>query len=263
MVPLAESAADALAGEASVEVLDIRTLKPLDEASLLASVAKTGRAVLIQEAPRTCGYAAEIAAILAEKAIYDLRGPVLRVTGYDVPYPTGRSRMRTCPRSSASSMRPGACSRRDHGRLARARRAAHGARPGRGGRNSLRARGTQLGVAYELRYELEPEVLRVEVVGERSLDVELGGLDCFDLGNSPLFNSLPVLRDGLLYRRRGARLRHALGLGARARDPRGAAALRAARRRDGPVQLGGLRRRDQVRRGRARRPLRGLAERLA
>jgi pyruvate/2-oxoglutarate/acetoin dehydrogenase E1 component len=87
MVPLAESAADALSEEASVEVLDIRTLKPLDEESLLASVAKTGRAVLIQEAPRTCGYAAEIAAVLAEKAIFDLRGPVVRVTGYDVPYP--------------------------------------------------------------------------------------------------------------------------------------------------------------------------------
>jgi pyruvate/2-oxoglutarate/acetoin dehydrogenase E1 component len=87
MVPLAESAADALASEASVEVLDIRSLKPLDETSLLASVAKTGRAVLVQEAPRTCGYAAEIAAVLAEKAIYDLRGPVVRVTGYDVPYP--------------------------------------------------------------------------------------------------------------------------------------------------------------------------------
>jgi pyruvate dehydrogenase E1 component beta subunit len=87
MVPLAEQAADALADEASIEVLDLRTLKPLDEASLLASVAKTGRAVLVQEAPRTCGYAAEIAAILAEKAIYDLRSPVLRVTGYDVPYP--------------------------------------------------------------------------------------------------------------------------------------------------------------------------------
>jgi pyruvate/2-oxoglutarate/acetoin dehydrogenase E1 component len=87
MVPLAESAADALASEASVEVLDIRSLKPLDETSLLASVVKTGRAVLVQEAPRTCGYAAEIAAVLAEKAIYDLRGPVVRVTGYDVPYP--------------------------------------------------------------------------------------------------------------------------------------------------------------------------------
>jgi len=87
MIPLAEQAADALAGEASIEVLDVRTLKPLDEGALLASAAKTGRVVLIQEAPRTCGYAAELAAILAEKAMLDLRGPVIRVTGYDVPYP--------------------------------------------------------------------------------------------------------------------------------------------------------------------------------
>ena len=87
MVPVAEAAADALAGRASVEVLDVRTLKPLDEGALLASAAKTGRVVLVQEAPRTCGYAAELAAVLAEKAILDLRGPVLRVTGYDVPYP--------------------------------------------------------------------------------------------------------------------------------------------------------------------------------
>ena len=87
MVPLAEKAADELAAEASAEVIDLRTLKPLDEPALLASVAKTGRAVLVQEAPRTCGYAAEIAAVLAEKAVFDLRGPVVRVTGYDVPYP--------------------------------------------------------------------------------------------------------------------------------------------------------------------------------
>jgi pyruvate dehydrogenase E1 component beta subunit len=87
MIPLAERAADALASEASVEVLDLRTLKPLDEDALLESVAKTGRVVVVQEAPRTCGYAAEVSAVLAEKAIYDLRGPVLRVTGYDVPYP--------------------------------------------------------------------------------------------------------------------------------------------------------------------------------
>jgi pyruvate/2-oxoglutarate/acetoin dehydrogenase E1 component len=87
MVPLAEAAAGVLGGRASIEVLDIRTLKPLDEAALLASAAKTGRVVIVQEAPRTCGYAAELAAILAEKAILDLRGPVLRVTGYDVPYP--------------------------------------------------------------------------------------------------------------------------------------------------------------------------------
>jgi pyruvate/2-oxoglutarate/acetoin dehydrogenase E1 component len=85
MVPLAERAADEL--DASVEVLDLRTLKPLDEEALLASAGKTGRVVVVQEAPRTAGYAAEIAAILAEKAILDLRGPVIRVTGYDVPYP--------------------------------------------------------------------------------------------------------------------------------------------------------------------------------
>ncbi len=87
MVPLCERAADALASEASVEVLDIRTLKPLDEDALLASAAKTGRVVIVQEAPRVAGFGAELAAILAEKAILDLRGPVLRVTGYDVPYP--------------------------------------------------------------------------------------------------------------------------------------------------------------------------------
>jgi pyruvate dehydrogenase E1 component beta subunit len=87
MVSVAEKAAEALDGEASCEVLDLRTLKPLDEKSLLASVAKTGRAVLVQEAPRVSGFAAEVAAVLAEKAIFDLRGPVVRVTGYDVPYP--------------------------------------------------------------------------------------------------------------------------------------------------------------------------------
>jgi pyruvate dehydrogenase E1 component beta subunit len=85
MVPVAERAADEL--DASAEVLDVRTLKPLDEEALLASAAKTGRVVIVQEAPRTCGYAAELAAILAEKAMLDLQAPVFRVTGYDVPYP--------------------------------------------------------------------------------------------------------------------------------------------------------------------------------
>jgi pyruvate/2-oxoglutarate/acetoin dehydrogenase E1 component len=87
MVPLAEEVADALGDEASTEVLDLRSLKPLDEPALLASAAKTGRVVIVQEAPRVCGFAAEVAAVLAEKAILDLRGPVIRVTGYDVPYP--------------------------------------------------------------------------------------------------------------------------------------------------------------------------------
>jgi pyruvate/2-oxoglutarate/acetoin dehydrogenase E1 component len=85
MVPLCERAADEI--DASIEVLDLRSLKPLDEEALLASAAKTGRVVLVQEAPRVNGFAAELAAILAEKAILDLRGPVLRVTGFDVPYP--------------------------------------------------------------------------------------------------------------------------------------------------------------------------------
>ena len=87
MVPLCERAAEALAGEASAEVLDIRTLKPLDEGALLSSAAKTGRVVIVQEAPRVAGFGAELAAVLAEKAMLDLRGPVLRVTGFDVPFP--------------------------------------------------------------------------------------------------------------------------------------------------------------------------------
>jgi pyruvate/2-oxoglutarate/acetoin dehydrogenase E1 component len=87
MVPLCERVAEVLESEASIEVLDVRTLKPLDEDALLASAAKTGRVVIVQEAPRTAGFGAELAAILAEKAILELRGPVLRVTGYDVPYP--------------------------------------------------------------------------------------------------------------------------------------------------------------------------------
>jgi uncharacterized protein len=71
---------------------------------------------------------------------------------------------------------------------------AHVAQPGSG----LTAVGTQLGAVYELRYRLEPEKLSLELAGERSREVGLGDADFFDLGWSPLFNSLPVLRDGLL-----------------------------------------------------------------
>lgn len=63
---------------------------------------------------------------------------------------------------------------------------------------ALRASGTQIGAAYELRYELSDDRLSLEVVGERRLALGLDGLDFFDLGNSPLFNTLPVLRDDLL-----------------------------------------------------------------
>jgi uncharacterized protein len=58
--------------------------------------------------------------------------------------------------------------------------------------------GTQLGVVYELRYQLAGGALRLELVGERTLELELGDADFFDLGWSPLFNSLPVIRDRLL-----------------------------------------------------------------
>lgn len=71
------------------------------------------------------------------------------------------------------------------------------ARAERHGRE-LSAVGTQLGTVYELRYQLEPELLRLELVGERTLEIPLGDADFFDLGWSPLFNSLPVIRDGLL-----------------------------------------------------------------
>jgi pyruvate dehydrogenase E1 component beta subunit len=85
MVGVCERAAEEL--DASVEIVDLRSLRPLDERTVLESVAKTGRVVIVVEAPRTAGFAAEIAALIAEKAILDLRGPVLRVTGFDVPYP--------------------------------------------------------------------------------------------------------------------------------------------------------------------------------
>ena len=87
MVVVCQQSAEALENEASCEVVDIRSLRPLDEAAILASVAKTGRVVIVHEAPRTAGFGAELAALIAEKAIFDLKGPVLRVTGFDVPYP--------------------------------------------------------------------------------------------------------------------------------------------------------------------------------
>jgi pyruvate/2-oxoglutarate/acetoin dehydrogenase E1 component len=85
MVGVALEAADDV--DAGVEVVDVRSLKPLDEDTILSSVAKTGRAVVVHEAPRVAGFGAELAAVLAEKAILDLQAPVLRVTGYDAPFP--------------------------------------------------------------------------------------------------------------------------------------------------------------------------------
>ncbi|MEY4069970.1 MAG: hypothetical protein RL721_584 [Candidatus Eisenbacteria bacterium] len=88
MVPVAVEAAEAAAGRGwSVEVLDLRTLLPLDHEAVLESVRRTGRAVILHEAPRTCGYGAELSALLAEQALTSLQAPVLRVTGYDTPFP--------------------------------------------------------------------------------------------------------------------------------------------------------------------------------
>lgn len=79
-------AAEALAARGvSAEVIDLRTLKPLDEGSVLESVRKTGRLVVVHEASRTCGIGAEVAALVAEHAFGDLRSPVVRLTGPDAP----------------------------------------------------------------------------------------------------------------------------------------------------------------------------------
>jgi 2-oxoisovalerate dehydrogenase E1 component beta subunit len=70
-----------------VDLIDLRTLLPLDIESVLESVARTGRAVIVHEAPKFCGYGAEIAALLAERALLHLESPVVRVAGYDTPFP--------------------------------------------------------------------------------------------------------------------------------------------------------------------------------
>ncbi len=82
-----EAAQLASARGIQADVLDLRTLVPFDIAALLRSIAKTGRAVLVSEAPRSGGYVAELAATLAERGIMHLEAPVERVTGFDTPVP--------------------------------------------------------------------------------------------------------------------------------------------------------------------------------
>jgi pyruvate dehydrogenase E1 component beta subunit len=74
----------------SLEVIDLRTLSPLDLAPVITSVRKTGRCVVVHEAPLTLGLGAELAARVTEEAFYSLEAPVVRVTGYDIPYPPSR-----------------------------------------------------------------------------------------------------------------------------------------------------------------------------
>ena len=85
-------AADVLADEGvEAEVLDLRSLVPLDTPALIRSVQKTGRAVVVHEAPRTAGLAGELIALIQERALYSLQAPVARVTGWDTVFPLKRS----------------------------------------------------------------------------------------------------------------------------------------------------------------------------
>ena len=88
MVPIAEEAAQKAAEQSiSCEVIDLRTLSPFDIDTLLVSAKKTGRVVIVHEAARTCGFGAELATSIYERAIEYLEGPIQRVTGFDTPFP--------------------------------------------------------------------------------------------------------------------------------------------------------------------------------
>ena len=89
-VELCMRAADQLAAEGiSATVLDLRTLVPFDVETVVSAVAKTGRCVVVHEAPLSAGFGAEVVATLAKEAFYDLDAPIDRVASYDVPYPAG------------------------------------------------------------------------------------------------------------------------------------------------------------------------------
>jgi 2-oxoisovalerate dehydrogenase E1 component beta subunit len=82
-----QAAREAEAEGIDAEVLDLRTLQPLDVEAVVRSVTKTGRAVVVHEAPRTCGFGAELSALIQERCFLHLEAPVTRVTGYDTPFP--------------------------------------------------------------------------------------------------------------------------------------------------------------------------------
>lgn len=88
MVATALEAAEEAAGEGhDVEVVDLRSLAPFDDETVTDSVRRTGRAVVVHEASRFCGYGAEVAARVGEQCFHHLHAPVARVSGFDVPYP--------------------------------------------------------------------------------------------------------------------------------------------------------------------------------
>jgi pyruvate dehydrogenase E1 component beta subunit len=87
MVRYSNEAAETVKDRISVEVIDLRTLSPMDTETITKSVEKTGRAVVVHEAPRTAGLGAEITAVINETAFLSLEAPIERVTGFDVPFP--------------------------------------------------------------------------------------------------------------------------------------------------------------------------------
>jgi acetoin:2,6-dichlorophenolindophenol oxidoreductase subunit beta len=89
MVPRALEAAEKLRTEHSIdcEVVDLRSLVPLDTQTILGSVAKTNRLFTVEENPRLCGWGAEIVSIVADEAFYDLDGPPVRITTPHIPLP--------------------------------------------------------------------------------------------------------------------------------------------------------------------------------
>ena len=88
MVPVVEKAAEQAAAKGiDARVVDLRTLLPLDEEGVLEHARSTGRVVVVHEAPRFCGYGAEISALIAEQAIEYMEAPVARVAGFDTPFP--------------------------------------------------------------------------------------------------------------------------------------------------------------------------------
>lgn len=87
MMRVCLEAAEKVKDRVDVEVIDLRTLSPMDIDTIIKSVEKTGRAVIVHEAPKSCGLGAEIAARINENALLSLKAPVERVTGFDVPMP--------------------------------------------------------------------------------------------------------------------------------------------------------------------------------
>jgi pyruvate dehydrogenase E1 component beta subunit len=85
------NAAEQLKGDKiEVEVIDLRTISPMDIETIIRSIQKTGRGVIVHEAPRTCGVGAEIVAVINEKAFLSLQAPIERVTGFDIPVPLAK-----------------------------------------------------------------------------------------------------------------------------------------------------------------------------